>query len=161
MNAVAKRSLDAAHAACGLEKTTAQWKAFFVRRRTFLGLVVAFVLVLVADPTPVLLYAGAGLMAVAHALRLVCSGYLDKDSRLITAGPFSYCRNPLYVGNLLVVISFALMSGQLVALPVMLILWVFTHAPTVACEEGLLRDKFGEKFEEYSRKVPRWLPRAS
>ncbi|MFW5866680.1 MAG: methyltransferase family protein, partial [Armatimonadota bacterium] len=113
------------------------------------------------DPTPVLLYAGAGLMAVAHALRLVCSGYLDKDSRLITAGPFSYCRNPLYVGNLLVVISFALMSGQLIALPVMLIMWVFTHAPTVACEEGLLRDKFGEKFEEYSREVPRWLPRVS
>jgi protein-S-isoprenylcysteine O-methyltransferase Ste14 len=161
MNAVAKRSVDDADAASGLERTAARWRAFFVRRRTFLGLVVAFILVLVAEPTPVLLYTGAGIMAAAHMLRFVCSGYIDKDARLITAGPFSYCRNPLYIGNAMVVIAFALMSGQIVALPVMLLLWLVTHAPTVACEEGLLRDKFGEKFEEYTRSVPRWVPRMS
>lgn len=161
MNAVAKRSLDAAEAASGAGRIAARWRAFLVRRRTFLGLVVAFILVLVADPTPLLLYTGAGIMAAAHVLRLVCSGYLEKDARLITAGPFSYCRNPLYIGNAMVVIAFALMSGQLVALPVMLVLWLATHAPTVACEEDLLRDKFGEKFDEYTRSVPRWLPRMS
>lgn len=159
MNAVARRSLDAADAATGTERFAARWRAFFVRRRTFLGLIVAFILVLVADPTPVLLYAGAAIMAIAHVLRLVCSGYLDKDARLITAGPFSYCRNPLYVGNAMVVIAFALMSGQVIALPVMLVLWLATHRPTVACEEGLLRDNFGEKFEDYCRRVPRWFPR--
>jgi len=99
------------------------------------------------------------MMAAAHLLRLVCSGYLDKDSRLITAGPFAYCRNPLYVGNFLVVAAFALMSGRLIALPVMLLFWMLTHAPTVACEEDILREKFGEQFEEYRRRVPRWLPR--
>ena len=159
MNAVARRSLDAADAASGLEKTAAQWRAFFVRRRTFLGLVVAFILVLVADPAPMLLYTGAAIMAVAHVLRVICTGYLDKDVRLITAGPFSYCRNPLYVGNAMVVIAFALMSGQIVALPLMLIMWLLTHSPTVACEEELLREKFGEKFDEYYENVPRWFPR--
>jgi protein-S-isoprenylcysteine O-methyltransferase Ste14 len=159
MNPVARRSLAAAHAASGSERAMAQWRAFFVRRRTFLGLVVAFILVLVADPNPLMLYAGAGIMAVAHVLRLVCTGYLDKDARLITAGPFSCCRNPLYVGNCLVVIAFALMSGRLVALPVMLLLWVLTHAPTVSCEEEILREKFGDKFDEYCDRVPRWVPR--
>lgn len=159
MNAVARRSLAAADAASGHERTAAQWRAFFVRRRTFLGLVAAFILVLVAEPTPVLLYGGLTMMAAAHLLRLVCSGYLDKDSRLITAGPFAYCRNPLYVGNFLVVAAFALMSGRLIALPVMLLFWMLTHAPTVACEEDILREKFGEQFEEYRRRVPRWFPR--
>jgi protein-S-isoprenylcysteine O-methyltransferase Ste14 len=158
MNAVARRSLAAAEAASGHERTAAQWRAFFVRRRTFLALVAAFVLVLVAEPTPMLLYAGAAIMAAAHVLRLVCSGYLDKDARLITAGPFSCCRNPLYVGNFLVVIAFALMSGRLIALPIMLMFWLLTHAPTVACEEEILREKFGDKFEDYCRGVPRWLP---
>lgn len=159
MNAVARKSLAAADAASGYERTTAQWKAFFVRRRTFLGLMAAFILVLIAQPTPALLYAGAGIMAAAHVLRLICTGYLDKDSRLITAGPFSCCRNPLYIGNFLVVVAFALMSGRLVALPVMLVCWVLTHAPTVACEEEILQEKFGEDFEEYTRRVPRWIPR--
>jgi len=158
MNAVARKSMAAADAASGHERFTAQWRAFFVRRRTFLGLVAAFVLVLFAEPTPPLLYAGAALMAVAHLLRLVCSGYLVKDSRLITAGPFSYSRNPLYVGNFLVVIAFALMSGRLIALPIMLLFWVLTHAPTVRCEEEILREKFEDDFDDYSRRVPRWLP---
>lgn len=159
MNPVARRSIAAADAASGLERTRAQWKAFLVRRRTFLGLVVAFVLVLVAEPAPVLLCAGAGIMAVAHVLRFVCAGYIDKDAELTTAGPFARCRNPLYIGNALVVIAFALMSGRLVALPVMLVLWLLTHAPTVACEEEILHERFGADFDEYAERVPRWLPR--
>ncbi len=157
MNAVARRSFEAADAAVGSGRHVAQWRAFFVRRRTFLGLVAAFVLVLFAEPVPALLYAGAGLMAAAHLLRLICAGYLNKDASLATAGPFAYCRNPLYVGNFMVVVAFALMSGQLIALPIMLLFWVLTHAPTVACEEELLCEKFGEEFEEYRRRVPRWF----
>ncbi|HCA48431.1 MAG TPA: hypothetical protein DEP45_14080 [Armatimonadetes bacterium] len=157
MNAVARRSFEAADAAIGSDRHVAQWRAFFVRRRTFIGLVAAFVLVLFAEPVPELLCAGAGLMASAHLLRLVCAGFLSKDTHLATAGPFAYCRNPLYVGNFLVVIAFALMSGRLIALPIMLLFWVLTHAPTVACEEELLHEKFGEEFEEYRRQVPRWF----
>lgn len=158
MNAVARRSLAAAEAARGGERAVAQWRAFFVRRRTFLALVAAFVLVLVAEPRPLLLYAGAAIMTAAHALRLICSGYLEKDTRLITAGPFGRCRNPLYVGNFLVVVAFAMMSGRLIALPIMLVFWLLTHAPTVACEEELLREKFGDEFKHYCRTVPRWIP---
>ncbi len=159
MNPVARKSLAAADAADGTERHIAQWRAFFVRRRTFLGLIGGFVLVMVADPTPLLLGTGAAVMACAHLLRLICSGFIDKDSRLVTAGPFAYCRNPLYVGNFLVVIAFALMSGQLIALPIMLLLWLLTHRPTVACEEEILREKFGEEFDEYCDRVPRWIPR--
>lgn len=159
LNPVARRSLAAADSASGTERHVAQWRAFFVRRRTFLGLIGGFVLVVVADPTPMVLTAGAAIMAAAHVLRLICSGFIDKDSRLITAGPFAYCRNPLYVGNFMVVVAFALMSGQMLALPIMLILWLLTHAPTVACEEEILHEKFGEDFERYRSSVPRWIPR--
>jgi protein-S-isoprenylcysteine O-methyltransferase Ste14 len=159
LNAVARRSIAAAELACGRERSVAQLRAFLVRRRTFLGMMVAFLLVIVATPVPAMLYAGAAMMAAAHVLRLLCSGYIDKDAELATAGPFSWCRNPLYIGNFLVVISFALMSGRALALPVMLLLWLATHAPTVACEEEILREKFGGRFEEYCRRVPRWLPR--
>jgi len=58
-----------------------------------------------------------------------------------------------------VVVAFALMSGRLIVLPVMLLMWVLTHAPTVAAEEEFLRDRFGGEFDSYCRAVPRWWPR--
>ena len=67
---------------------------------TFLGLLAAFALVAIGQPQPGLLFAGMGLMALAHVLRLVCAGYLDKDEKLVTCGPFGWCRNPLYIANL-------------------------------------------------------------
>ncbi|MGC9320263.1 MAG: methyltransferase family protein, partial [Armatimonadota bacterium] len=101
----------------------------------------------------------ACIMAAAYLLRLTCAGYLDKDETLVTGGPFGWCRNPLYLGNLLVVVAFGLMSGRLIALPILMLLWLATHAPTVACEEAFLREKFGPEFERYCRQVSRWLPK--
>jgi len=142
----------------GLGRLWAYLRAFFVRRRTFLGIVVAFLLLAVAEPKPYLLFAGMGLVIAAHVLRLLSAGYLRKDEALVTSGPFAWCRNPLYVGNYLVSLGFALMSGRWEAILVVLALCTATQAPTVACEEHYLRERFGAQFEAYCRRVPRWLP---
>ncbi len=134
-------------------------QAFLVRRRTSLGLVTALALVAVARPVAPLLYAGIAVMLLAHVLRVISTGYIDKDEQLATAGPFAWCRNPLYVANLMVVVAFTLMSGRLLVLPVMMLLWWATHAPTVAREEQFLRRRFGAQFERYCEMVPRWIPR--
>jgi len=159
-NIATQLSLAAAHDSSGLSKFWAYLRAFLVRRRTFMGIVVAFGLLLVADPKPHAFAAGLVVIAGAHALRLFASGYLDKDNALVTAGPFAWCRNPLYVANYLVSLGFALLSGQWVAIPIVLLLCTATQVPTVRCEEQYLRDKFGAQFEEYCRRVPRWLPRS-
>ncbi len=159
LNAAQQKSLEALETASGPERMLAELRRFLVRRRTFLGLLAVFVLLFIAEPTPSLMALGAGLMAVAHVLRAVCAGYLDKDERLVTSGPFRYCRNPLYASNLLVVIAFTLMSGRLEALPILVGMWLITHAPTVAYEEEFLRERFGERFDDYCRQVPRWIPR--
>jgi len=158
-NVAAQLSITAAHNSTGMVRLWAYARAFLVRRRTFLGMVVAFALLLVADPRPPSLVAGAVLMAGAHTLRLVSSGYLNKDETLVTRGPFAWCRNPLYLGNFLVSVSFVAMSGQWAALPLVLLLCTATQVPTVTCEEQFLREKFGQRFEQYCRRVPRWLPR--
>ncbi|MEA3402017.1 MAG: isoprenylcysteine carboxylmethyltransferase family protein [Armatimonadota bacterium] len=160
LNVATQRSLDAAASAAeGYHRMLAHVRAFLVRRRTFLGLLAAFILVAFARPTPALLACGAFIMAAAYLIRLICAGYLDKDKTLVTGGPFGWCRNPLYLANLLVVVAFGLMSGRLIAVPILLLLWLATHAPTVACEEDFLREKFGTKFERYCRQVARWLPK--
>lgn len=158
-NVAAQLSITAVHDSTGLTRLWARLRAFLVRRRTFLGIAAAFALLAVADPEPHHLILGVGLMAAAHTLRLLSSGYLSKDEALVTDGPFAWCRNPLYLGNYLVTVAFVAMSGQWLALPVVLLLSLATQIPTVAYEEQFLRAKFGAQFERYCKRVPRWLPR--
>ena len=158
-NVAAQVSFDAVRASTGASRAWAHVRAFLVRRRTFLGIVVAFGLLAVADPKPWALAAGLVLVTAAHALRLISAGYLDKNETLVTRGPFAWCRNPLYVGNYLVSLGFSLMSGQWLAIPLVLGLCTATQVPTVACEEEYLRRQFGAEFERYRERVPAWIPR--
>jgi len=159
-NVATQLSMAAVHNSTGVSRLWGHLRAFLVRRRTFLGLVVAFALVAVADPKLPALLLGTGVIASGHVLRLVSSGHLDKDETLVTNGPFAWCRNPLYLGNYIVSVGFVAMSGQWLALPIVLLLSIATQVPTVACEEQFLRQKFGAEFERYYKQVPRWVPRA-
>ena len=80
---------------------------------------------------------------------------------LVSGGFFAHCRNPLYVGNLLVLLGlFVIWNGPaayLVAVPFFLL----AYSAIVAAEENFLRGKFGEPFDEYCARVSRWIPKLS
>jgi len=77
---------------------------------------------------------------------------------LVDGGMFAHSRNPLYVGNLLIILGLAIVHNgwamYLVAMPVFL----FFYAAIVFAEEEYLHARFGEAYTEYCRRVPRWLP---
>ena len=104
-------------------------------------------------------WAGLPLVALGEAIRVWSSGYLTKLSGLVTAGPFAMCRNPLYMGSFLISLGYFVMCNRLDVLIVGIILFWMLHAAAVIYEERLLREKFGEDFEQYCRNVPRFLPR--
>ncbi len=143
----------------GAAKALAWVKLVLVRRRTFLMLLVALTMLVVAEPVPVMFWWGTGLLVVSHVLRVACAGYLAKDRQLACRGPYGWCRNPLYVGNLMVGVALALMSGRWVMLGVAVAVWLVTHMVTVASEEEFLKAKFGDDYTQYCGTVPRWTPR--
>jgi protein-S-isoprenylcysteine O-methyltransferase Ste14 len=79
---------------------------------------------------------------------------------LVTEGVYAHVRNPMYVGNLLIVIGVALAANSWPTIIVGIPLAVFMYVCIVAAEEQYLRSRFGEAFENYCRDVPRWLPRS-
>jgi protein-S-isoprenylcysteine O-methyltransferase Ste14 len=81
--------------------------------------------------------------------------------RLVTEGPFSLVRNPLYVGNLLLWTGFTVWSGKLWLLAVCWTLFLLQYSAIIRFEEGLLRERFGEEYDAYTARVPRWWPRLS
>lgn len=80
-------------------------------------------------------------------------------STLNTTGPYAFVRNPLYVGNLGIVLGLCLMAHVPLIYPVVLGFFFGEYHFIIRAEEAFLRSKFGEAFDEFVRTVPRWVPR--
>jgi protein-S-isoprenylcysteine O-methyltransferase Ste14 len=150
---------------------------FFFRYRNALGPVFFLLALFAGHPTYplgrdslnlVLDVAGILIGLLGEALRILTIGYeyierggRDRQvyaSKLVQGGVFAHCRNPLYVGNLLLTLGFALIvhstAFYLIALP----LAVYAYVAIVAAEERFLLETFGAEFEAYCRRVNRWVP---
>lgn len=107
---------------------------------------------------------GEGIRAATVGLEYIKRGGVDKRvfaDKLVTNGMFAHARNPLYVGNLLMVFALLVIVNRA---PVYLIGGAFvliTYIALVAAEERYLREKFGAAYEDYCARVNRWLPRLS
>jgi protein-S-isoprenylcysteine O-methyltransferase Ste14 len=133
--------------------------AFLFRRRTFIVLLGMLAMVPWAQPKPALMAAGIGLMLLAEALRIWAAGTIHKTEELTTGGPYAFVRHPLYVGSFVHTVAYCLMSGHwqsfLFAVPLFLLL----YSAAVSTEEAMLHKLYGRCYEEYSRQVPRFIPR--
>ncbi|MBM3416049.1 MAG: isoprenylcysteine carboxylmethyltransferase family protein [Bacteroidetes bacterium] len=78
---------------------------------------------------------------------------------LVTDGIFNHCRNPLYVGNILMLLGVGILANSLFYVAVMIPVFLFIYQAIVLAEENFLRGKFGRGFDEYCKKVNRWWPR--
>lgn len=77
---------------------------------------------------------------------------------LVTDGLFTHCRNPMYVGNILLIIGISILSNSLLALLFMIPLFIFIYQAIVYAEEAYLRNTYGEGYHTYCSKVNRWIP---
>ncbi len=108
--------------------------------------VFAFILVIVA--------AFGRLWALAYI-----SGHKTKD--LITEGPYSMVRNPLYLFSLIGAVGIGLMTKNVLVFGVIVILFGLYYPFVIRAEENHLRVVHGESFDKYREKTPMFLPRAS
>lgn len=80
-------------------------------------------------------------------------------NRLVTYGPFAWTRNPLYNGNFLIWLGFAVISGVFWFLPVAIVLFAIEYSLIVRYEEGVLESTFGQEYLDYKSQTSRWIPR--
>lgn len=78
---------------------------------------------------------------------------------LVTEGMFAICRNPLYVGNLLIYTAVFLKHGDPWVASIGIASFLFMYQCIVYAEEEYLHNKFGDGYKAYCTDVPRWLPR--
>jgi protein-S-isoprenylcysteine O-methyltransferase Ste14 len=106
----------------------------------------------------------AAAVMVDFAVRLVREGHgtpmpMAPPQRLVRGGAFRFVRNPAYLAAVTAMIGQALWFGSIGVLAYAIVMALVYHVLVVGYEEPTLRGKFGAAYEEYCRKVPRWLPR--
>ena len=84
---------------------------------------------------------------------------IDPPKELVAVGFYRYVRNPMYVGILAMILGHFLWFGYWNLLIYAILVFLFFHAFVMYYEEPTLRRKFGAAYEEYCRRVPRWIPR--
>lgn len=78
---------------------------------------------------------------------------------LITAGPYSFVRNPIYLGMFGMLLATGLAVGFWPVLLVAIAIFLAGTAIRIRTEEQLLREAFGLAFDDYARRVPAFLPK--
>ena len=81
----------------------------------------------------------------------------DEPEELVTGGIYAYSRNPMYVGVLLVILGQALRRRNLSILWWAAGMWIGFHNRVVGYEEPHLAEKYGEAYEAYCERTPRWF----
>lgn len=148
-------------------------RAVVFKNRGALLAVPALVLVAFGKPSAASIALGVPLAIAGELIRCWAVGYSGTTTRddrvtapdLVTAGPYAYVRNPLYVGNFITALGFALaFTGRnaalerLVLIAVSLGMMLAVYAAIVPHEEAYLRATFGARYEEYAARVPRAVP---
>lgn len=158
-----------------MSESTALDEFVFARRGELLA-VPAVALVAFGTPTAFSIATGLPLAFIGEAVRAWAVGYSGVTTRgdavtapgLVTAGPYAYVRNPLYVGNFITALGFAVAftgadkgakRALLVAGALGTMLAVYSNV--VPHEERYLRTTFGAEFDEYVAAVPRVFPRTA
>lgn len=102
---------------------------------------------------------GLALRGLVIGYAYIKRGGMNKQvyaENLVTEGLFGVCRNPLYVGNVLIYVGVFMLHGAPLIMLSGIAAFLFIYQCIVYAEEAYLEEKFGEGYKNYCRDVSRW-----
>lgn len=149
---------DALPAASGLHRVVRSLR-YHEASRQLLGIALILLWTLVGEPSPWSFWPAVPLVAGGAAVRMWASGCIFKNKVLATSGPYAFVRHPLYLGNILALLGFALASALWWAAPLLLAFLWFYYPTAIEYEDRKLHRLFGEAWLAWSARVPALFPR--
>jgi protein-S-isoprenylcysteine O-methyltransferase Ste14 len=88
-------------------------------------------------------------------------GYIEFDppKEFVATGPFRWCRNPIVLSVLGMILGEALAFSSTGIFLLLLVALPLAHLHLVLLEEPRLERRFGQAYADYRNRVPRWIPR--
>jgi protein-S-isoprenylcysteine O-methyltransferase Ste14 len=156
-----------------MDESERDLQALVFKNRGLLLAIPAIVLAASGSPSATSVALGLPVAIAGELMRCWAVGYSGVTTRgdeveaphLITAGPYAYVRNPLYVGNFVTALGFAIaftgkdsLSKKIALIGGSLASMAAVYATIVPHEEAFLRSEFGEAFDRYCERVPPVIP---
>lgn len=135
------------------------WYRGFIQGKTRKTLAWLFVLVLGFSARQNPQWPGIVLCFFGAALRYWASGFLRKDTRPAVGGPYSFFRNPLYLGTYLMALGAIWAVQNWILLAIATVAFAAIYHYIILDEETKLHHLFGAPYAQYCEKVPRFFPR--
>lgn len=128
------------------------------RLRVTAGFVMVAAFAVFAHPDPTSLLVGLPLSALGLALRAWAAGHLAKDQRLARSGPYSFTRNPLYLGTLVTALGLAAAARSIGLALLFTALFLLVYLPAIELEEQHLTAIL-PGYADFAARVPLLIPR--
>lgn len=158
-----------------VRKIRTRLREFVFRWRGWIIAPLALFVLFVAQPNIYSYLFGLVFVILGEFLRIWGVGYAGSTTReselaapqLVTAGPYAYIKNPLYLGNFITALGFYFMAiGRMpdaekyIILALFLAFYLIVYGIIIPLEEVYLYGTFGEPYLIYAKMVPRIIPRA-
>jgi len=109
----------------------------------------------------IFLFIGAGLFLYCSRLFLIFGRGtpvpVEPPKKLVVSGLYKYTRNPIYIGYFMIFLGEFLFFGQFLLLIYFFLTIVKINLYVIYYEEPILKKRFGKNYQEYLKKIPRWI----
>ena len=78
--------------------------------------------------------------------------------RFVERGSYRFVRSPMYLVVILLILGQALLLGREILFAWAVVAWLIFEVSLVTWEEPGLRRRFGDSYDDYRRRVKRWIP---
>ncbi len=104
-----------------------------------------------------------GALLFAYSVAYLRSGFFGETEprldRLVTEGPYRFSRHPLYLSFIILILGIDLIFDSVLGVAFTVFLSIPSAVFRARIEDRLLREKFGEEWEEYAERVSFLLPK--
>jgi len=137
------------------------WKKLAQKTRVPVGTVLGIIFLLAlcrTHPSARSLWVGGVIALAGSLLRLWAAGHIEKARVLTQGGPYAFTRNPLYLGSFFMALGIIIAGQGYWLLLAFGAFFVVFYYPVMRAEEQELLQQHGDRFLEYSARVPLFLP---
>jgi len=134
------------------------WKKLAQKTRVPVGTVLGITFLFFMHPSARSLCVGGAVALAGGLLRLWAAGHIEKGKVLTQGGPYAFTRNPLYFGSFFMALGIIVAGQGYWLLLAFGVFFVIFYYPVMKAEEQELLNGYGDKFLEYSARVPLFFP---
>lgn len=126
--------------------------------RQGIGLLMVAVSAHFARPGAGLVMAGLAMAGFGQIFRIYAAGFIHKNKQLASTGPYALVRHPLYLGNFLILIGFAIASSNLYVWVAVILFFLIWYPAAIKYEDAKLERIFADEWRAWSKNIRAIIP---